>query len=180
MQRKTITNLSTPNPLSQIFVLESHHALPFCSFDNPTGTPPIIAELWLSTKAKHILCFENRIVVNRSEDWTELSINQGISSISKHLDTLSSLASYAKQSSTLCGQSFPEQAAVQELLDLYVLPALQSDGGSVSLVDCCDGVLYIKLHGACIDCPCASQTVYDGIHGIVTNTIKTIRQVCIV
>lgn len=180
MQHKTITNLSTPNPLSQIFVLESYNALPFCSFDNPANTPPIISGLWLSTKAKHILCFENRIVVSRSEDWTELSINQGIASITKHLDTVSSLSSYAKQSSTLCSRSFPEQAAVQELLDLYVLPALKLDGGSVSLVDCCNGVLYIKLHGACIDCPYASGTVYDGIHGIVTNNIKTIRQVCIV
>ncbi|MBD3312621.1 NifU family protein [archaeon] len=38
-------------------------------------------------------------------------------------------------------------------------PALQRDGGDIALVSAKDGVVKVKLQGACAGCPMASQTL---------------------
>jgi len=42
-----------------------------------------------------------------------------------------------------------------------VRPALQADGGDVSLGRIEDGVVYVKLRGACDGCPMANSTLAD-------------------
>lgn len=55
------------------------------------------------------------------------------------------------------------RAAVQQVLDL-IRPAVQSDGGDVELVDVGpDGLVTVRLHGACVGCPSSSITLQTGI-----------------
>lgn len=55
------------------------------------------------------------------------------------------------------------RADVQQVLDL-IRPAVQSDGGDVELVDVDpDGVVRVRLHGACVGCPSSSITLQVGI-----------------
>ena len=42
-----------------------------------------------------------------------------------------------------------------------VRPALQADGGDVSLIRVEGGVVYVKLRGACDGCPMADSTLAD-------------------
>jgi len=43
-------------------------------------------------------------------------------------------------------------------------PVIQSDGGDVELVDVTDeGVVQIRLHGACVGCPSSRMTLHEGI-----------------
>lgn len=42
-----------------------------------------------------------------------------------------------------------------------VRPALKADGGDVTLVDISDGVVSVRLLGACHGCPMASSTLAD-------------------
>jgi Fe-S cluster biogenesis protein NfuA len=42
-----------------------------------------------------------------------------------------------------------------------VRPALQADGGDVDLLRVEDGVVYVKLRGACDGCPMAHSTLAD-------------------
>ncbi|MBW6512576.1 MAG: NifU family protein [Desulfuromonadaceae bacterium] len=52
---------------------------------------------------------------------------------------------------------------VQEVLNL-VRPALLADGGDVQLVDVsADGVVSVKLTGACGSCPMSTMTLKMGI-----------------
>ena len=44
-----------------------------------------------------------------------------------------------------------------------VRPSLQADGGDVELVDVKDGVVSVKLTGACGGCPMATLTLQQGI-----------------
>jgi len=45
-----------------------------------------------------------------------------------------------------------------------IRPAIQDDGGDVELVDITDdGVVKIRLHGACIGCPSSQMTLQMGI-----------------
>jgi Fe-S cluster biogenesis protein NfuA len=44
------------------------------------------------------------------------------------------------------------QEQVKEVLD-KIRPSLQADGGDVELVDIVDGVVKVRLKGACAGCP---------------------------
>ncbi len=55
---------------------------------------------------------------------------------------------------------FDQVAAVIE----RIRPAVQLDGGDVELVDVTpEGVVKIRLHGACVGCPSSSMTLHMGI-----------------
>ena len=58
-----------------------------------------------------------------------------------------------------------------------VRPALQADGGDVELVDVNDGVVRLKLKGACAGCPMATMTLRHGIERILKEQIPEIKEV---
>ena len=51
---------------------------------------------------------------------------------------------------------------VEEVLD-QIRPSLQADGGDVELVDVVDGVVRVRLKGACAGCPMSQMTLAFGI-----------------
>jgi Fe-S cluster biogenesis protein NfuA len=51
-----------------------------------------------------------------------------------------------------------------ERLLAAIRPAVQEDGGDLELVSATsDGLVRIRLHGACVGCPSAHQTLHHGI-----------------
>ncbi len=58
-----------------------------------------------------------------------------------------------------------------------IKPALQADGGDVELVDVEDGVVKVKLTGACAGCPVASITLKQGIERILKEQIADVKEV---
>jgi Fe-S cluster biogenesis protein NfuA len=44
-----------------------------------------------------------------------------------------------------------------------IRPALQADGGDVELVDVKDGIVLVRLTGACGSCPMSQMTLKQGI-----------------
>lgn len=57
----------------------------------------------------------------------------------------------------------PLRDRVQGILDL-IRPAVQSDGGDIELLDItAEGVVKVRMHGACVGCPSSSMTLRQGI-----------------
>ena len=56
-------------------------------------------------------------------------------------------------------------------------PNLQSDGGDVELVDVNEGVVRLKLKGACASCPMATMTLRHGIERILKEKIPEVKEV---
>ena len=66
---------------------------------------------------------------------------------------------------------------VAQVLD-EIRPALQADGGDVELVDVtADGVVQVKLTGACHGCPMAQMTLTQGIEQSLKDAIPQIKAV---
>lgn len=56
-----------------------------------------------------------------------------------------------------------------------IRPAVQSDGGDLELVDVTqDGVVKIRLHGACVGCPSSSMTLQMGIERNVREKVPEV------
>ena len=58
-----------------------------------------------------------------------------------------------------------------------IKPALQADGGDVELVDVSDGVVKVRLQGACAGCPMSTMTLKNGIERILKAQIPEIKEV---
>ncbi len=58
-----------------------------------------------------------------------------------------------------------------------IRPSLVADGGNVELIDVNDGVVKIKLTGACAGCPMATMTLKSGIERILKQEIPEVKEV---
>jgi len=58
-----------------------------------------------------------------------------------------------------------------------IRPTLQSDGGDVELVDVNEGIVRLKLKGACAGCPMATMTLRHGIERILKEQIPELKEV---
>ena len=65
---------------------------------------------------------------------------------------------------------------VEAVLD-KIRPSLIRDGGNVELVDVSDGVVKVKLTGACNGCPMSTMTLKMGIEQILKQEIPEIKEV---
>jgi len=59
-----------------------------------------------------------------------------------------------------------------------IRPALQADGGDVELVDVTeDGIVRVRLQGACHGCPMAQMTLKDGIERVLKEQVPGVTEV---
>ena len=58
-----------------------------------------------------------------------------------------------------------------------IRPALQADGGDVELVDVSEGMVRLKLKGACAGCPMATMTLRQGIERVLKEKIPEVKEV---
>ena len=65
---------------------------------------------------------------------------------------------------------------VEEVLG-KIRPALINDGGNVELIDVNDGVVTVKLTGACSGCPMSTMTLKMGIERLLKQEIPEIKEV---
>lgn len=69
------------------------------------------------------------------------------------------------------------QERVAHVLNL-IRPAVQADGGDVELVDVsADGVVRIRLHGACVGCPSSRITLQVGIERNLKVNVPEVKSV---
>ena len=65
---------------------------------------------------------------------------------------------------------------VQEAIE-KIRPMLQRDGGDVELVDVKDGIVTVRLKGACHGCPMAQMTLKNGIEKLLKREVPEVRSV---
>lgn len=65
---------------------------------------------------------------------------------------------------------------VQEVID-KLRPLLQRDGGDIELVDVDDGIVKVKLKGACGSCPMSQMTLKMGVESALKKEIPGVKEV---
>ena len=58
-----------------------------------------------------------------------------------------------------------------------IRPYIQADGGDVQLVDFKDGVVIVRLLGACLGCSSIDTTLTDGIQAILMDEVPEVERV---
>jgi Fe-S cluster biogenesis protein NfuA len=66
---------------------------------------------------------------------------------------------------------------IQELIETRVRPAVAQDGGDIEFEDFVDGIVYLKLSGACSGCPSSSMTLKSGIENMLKYYVPEVVEV---
>lgn len=71
-----------------------------------------------------------------------------------------------------------DRAKVEEVIEI-IRPAIQADGGDISLIgiDGGTGVVTVELHGACVSCPASTVTMKAGIERIMKDRVPGVTAV---
>jgi Fe-S cluster biogenesis protein NfuA len=58
-----------------------------------------------------------------------------------------------------------------------IRPALQADGGDIELIDVTNGVVKVRLTGACGGCPMSQMTLKMGVERILKQQVPEVKSV---
>jgi Fe-S cluster biogenesis protein NfuA len=68
-------------------------------------------------------------------------------------------------------------AAIKELIETRVRPAVAGDGGDITFRGYKDGVVYLAMKGACSGCPSSSATLRMGIENLLRHFVPDVTEV---
>lgn len=66
---------------------------------------------------------------------------------------------------------------IVNILEEYVRPAVEGDGGAIHFKSYADGILTVKLSGSCSGCPSATQTLKGGIQNLFERMMPEVKDV---
>ena len=68
-------------------------------------------------------------------------------------------------------------AKIKELIETYVRPAVEMDGGNIQFKHYNEGVVTVVLQGACSGCPSSTVTLKSGIEGMLKRMVPEVKEV---
>lgn len=119
------------------------------------------------------------VTKNVETDWSVIKI-EVLSTIMDYFVRYSTVE--IKEDATQASSSQKEDASaveteIIELLESRVRPAVAQDGGDILFDKFEDGVVYLKLQGACSGCPSSSATLKSGIENMLRYYIPEVQEV---
>ena len=71
----------------------------------------------------------------------------------------------------------PIVSQIKELLDTRIRPAVAMDGGDIVFDRFEEGILYVRMQGACSGCPSSSATLKSGIENLLRHYVPEVEEV---
>jgi Fe-S cluster biogenesis protein NfuA len=162
---------SNPNPNSLKFVANDMLVPEGMSFDFPDAVSaqeaPLAKELFEYPFVDRVFYMSNFITVTKNEsvDWLEIQ-----DTIKKHILTFleSGKLILDKKAPDVEESEFDSETVIKikTILDEYIRPAVEQDGGAITFHSFKDGVVRVNLQGSCSGCPSSTITLKAGIENL--------------
>jgi Fe-S cluster biogenesis protein NfuA len=178
----------TPNPETMKFVanklLYPGKSIDFPDVDSAKPSPLAI-ELFGFPFIKSVFIASNFVTLTKTldTDWTD--VIPAIREFLKAFLEEGKAVVNEEELSTVKQESSNEVSAddddvvkrVKELLENYVKPAVEMDGGAIQFKSYNDGVVNLMLQGSCSGCPSSMITLKAGIEGMMKRMIPEVKEV---
>ena len=177
----------TPNPESMKFITNKH-ILPNFQLDFKTkelaGGSALAKTLFEIPFVNGIFIANNFVTITKKMeyDWFEIipelkeAVKQFLQSGAKPVD-VSLLPSDILQQQNPGAVATDPESKIKDLLDKYVKPAVQMDGGHIEFRSFEDGVVKLSLQGSCSSCPSSVLTLKSGIEGLLKRMVPEVQEV---
>lgn len=179
----------TPNPETMKFVtnklLYPGKSIDFLDEDSAKASP-LAMELFSFPFVKSVFIASNFVTLtktNDTQDWQDVipSIKQFLKEYleeNKPIINEEELAQLKKEGSNeVMADDGDVVKRIKELLENYVKPAVEMDGGAIQFRSYEDGVVNLMLQGSCSGCPSSMITLKAGIEGMMKRMIPEVKEV---
>jgi Fe-S cluster biogenesis protein NfuA len=164
---------SNPNPNSLKFVVNEMLVPEAMSFDFPdaasTGISPLATELFSFPFVDRVFFASNFITVTKKEDVEWLEIQSTLKEfIKKYLEAGKFIIEVNEEQSASAEEETETIKKIKTILDEYIRPAVEQDGGAITYHSFTDGIVKVRLQGSCSGCPSSMVTLKAGIENLFT------------
>tara|TARA_B110000977_G_scaffold199459_1_gene286924 strand:- start:2635 stop:3261 length:627 start_codon:yes stop_codon:yes gene_type:complete len=189
----TVYAESTPNPKVMKFVVNraivKGDSVEFMNIDESKNSPlamklfhfPFVKEVFIARNFVSITKYEmmewEDLVMEIREFIREFLADGGIAVI-EATEEISHQAA-ADSPTPALEEVKPEElneieTRIVEILEEYVTPAVESDGGNIKFISFVEGKVSVLLQGACSGCPSSTLTLKQGIESILKKMLPTL------
>lgn len=176
----------TPNPETMKFVANKL-LYPGKSIDFPeessAGPSPLAKELFAFPFIRSVFIASNFVTLTKTigTNWDDVIptireflkeyLEEGKAVINEDQIVLK------KDSNTVSADDGDVVVRIKELLENYVKPAVEMDGGAISFKGFDKGTVTLMLQGSCSGCPSSMITLKSGIEGMMKRMIPEVKEV---
>ena len=179
----------TPNPETMKFVanklLYPGKSIDFAD-ESLAGPSPLAKELFSFPFIKSVFIASNFITLtktNDTDDWQDVipAIKQFLKEYLESGGIIINEEEIVKvkdeATNTVSADDDDVVKRVKELLENYVKPAVEMDGGAIQFRSYHEGVVNLMLQGSCSGCPSSMITLKAGIEGMMKRMIPEVKEV---
>jgi Fe-S cluster biogenesis protein NfuA len=176
----------TPNPETMKFVANKL-LYPGKSIDFPdeaaAGPSPLAKELFAFPFIRSVFIASNFVTLSKTPEtnWDDVipSVRQFLK---EYLEEGKSVINEdqivaPKESNIASADDTDVVVRIKELLENYVKPAVEMDGGAISFKGFDNGTVTLMLQGSCSGCPSSMITLKTGIEGMMKRMIPEVKEV---
>ncbi|MFQ3575472.1 MAG: NifU family protein [Cytophagales bacterium] len=173
---------SNPNPNSLKFcvdflLLPEGKSIDFADL-NAARISPLATELFQFSGVKRVFYASNFVTVTKEEQtsWEDLSPILK-AHIKAYLESGKKLMFQENASEESSGDEPEIVIRIKTLLDEYIRPAVEQDGGAITFHSFEEGTVKVLLQGSCSGCPSSTMTLKAGIQNLLTRMIPEVKEV---
>ncbi|MBL4862982.1 MAG: NifU family protein [Crocinitomicaceae bacterium] len=183
----------TPNPATMKFVANKHllgtgDSAEFNSKAETKGYSPLAEELFNLPFVQGVFIASNFVTITKTDnlswDFITMELREFIKDwIADGKDILIQMPPKIIQTENNSSAPKKEYApseydtAIANLLDEYVRPAVENDGGAIDFLGYDDGIVTVQLRGACSGCPSSTATLKGGIESLLKQHLPNVKEV---
>ena len=184
----------TPNPSTMKFVANKHllgtgDSAEFGSMAEAKGYSPLAEELFKLPFVQGVFIASNFVTVTKTDNlsWDFITmelrefVREWLSDAKEVLIMMPPKTVPVDANSTAAPTKvFAESeydAEIVHLLDEYVRPAVENDGGAIDFRGYEDGVVTVVLRGSCSGCPSSTATLKGGIENLLKQHLPEVKEV---
>ena len=183
----------TPNPATMRYVasrvlLEEGRMLEFRMLEEAGGVSPLAEKVFALPFVTGVFVSGNFITVTKNEavDWDLVQlelreyIQEYLNTDGRVLYEDAPAQALAEANGRATSHSAPlgeDDRRIVEVLDEYVRPAVEGDGGHIAFRSYKDGVVTVTLQGSCSGCPSSMVTLKGGIENLLKQMVPGVREV---
>jgi NFU1 iron-sulfur cluster scaffold homolog, mitochondrial len=162
---------SNPNPNSLKFVVNEMLIPEGLSFDFPdilsTENAPLAKELFSYPFVDRVFYMSNFITVTKKENVEWLEIQHTLKEhIKAFLESGRFIIEVDDDEIEPVQEETETVKKIKTILEEYIRPAVEQDGGAITFHSFRDGVVKVRLQGSCSGCPSSMVTLKAGIENL--------------
>ena len=176
----------TPNPETMKFVanklLYPSKSIDFQSEDEASPSP-LAKQLFGFPFIKGVFIASNFITLTKTNetDWNDVipSIREFLKEYLEEGKAIINEDELVKkeENNTISADDSDVVKRIKELLENYVKPAVEMDGGAIAFKSYDKGIVALSLQGSCSGCPSSMITLKSGIEGMMKRMIPEVKEV---